>query len=394
MLALPPERAGFIFVTLERDFVSVTTRHDASMLGERNVFIAHAHQDKSQIVRPLEEALGRRAISCWVDEGQIGPGDSLVHAMNEGLRTSRYVVVAITERFMNAAWAPKELNAALQMEAIQGTTKVVPLLLVGRDQIMERYPLLLDKLWIDWFEGVEAVADRIAGLFERWPAKDWTVDPPESYVGKAWARVVAVEPHVGATHTITLRWGPYLRRVALNALGPEPTSLLFHKTNPDRVLLHVEVDPPAVLTFGIGDPPDREAVVIDEGWERAAGWNFPDAGTQPPADATADAADRLIVAEPRPGEAAVVYHVRVARMLRQAQDFNLTSAQLTMRYVRPWRAGQAVHLRGRAWDPRSCKISIYRGPRLTEQQRSIGRGWKNAMEFGDDITDATLRPGG
>lgn len=365
-----------------------------AMPGARDVFIAHAHQDKPLIVRPLEEALGRRAVSCWVDEGQIGPGDSLINAMNEGLRTSRYVVVAITERFMAAPWAPKELNAALQLEAVQGTTKVLPLLVVRREEIVQRYPLLLDKLCMNWSDGVDLVADGIAELFARRPARDWTVDPPESHVGKVWARVVAVEPHVGAPHTVTLRWGPYLRRVELDALGPAPTSLLFHKTNADRVLLHLEVDPPAVLTFGVDDPPERDAVIIDEGWVRAAGWNFPDTGSQKPTSTTADSVERPVVAEPSPGVAETFYHVRVARTLRQAHDFNITSAQLTTRYVEPWRAGHPVHLRGRSWDPKACKITIYRGPRLTEQQRAMGQGWRNAMEFGEDITDATLRPGG
>jgi hypothetical protein len=47
---------------------------------------------------------------------------------------------------------------------------------------------------------------------------------------------------------------------------------------------------------------------------------------------------------------------------------------------------------GRLWDTATCRISIYRGARLIKQQRSMGQGWKNAAEFGDDITNATLRP--
>ena len=52
--------------------------------------------------------------------------------------------------------------------------------------------------------------------------------------------------------------------------------MLFHKTEPDRMILHVEVDPPAILTFGTGEPPDEKPLVIDKGWEQSAGWNFPE----------------------------------------------------------------------------------------------------------------------
>jgi hypothetical protein len=187
-------------------------RNYLAMLGERDVFIAHAHQDKAEFVRPLVAALGRRAVSCWVDEAAIGPGDSLIDAMNEGLVAARYVVVPVTPRMLAAPWASRELNAALQMEVHRGETVVIPILAVSPSEL-DPYPLLLDKLWLDWSEGVDAIADKIAARSDRRVALDWHVDFPRSHVGPVWARVVATPETVGREHRLTLRWGPYIRQV-------------------------------------------------------------------------------------------------------------------------------------------------------------------------------------
>jgi hypothetical protein len=368
--------------------------HSVSMSQQRDLFIAHAFHDKDTYVRPLAVALSRRAVSCWIDEAQIGPGDSLIDAMNLGLRTSRYVAVVITDRFLAASWAPRELNAALQLEVRQGETKVLPILAVTPAKI-ENYPLLLDKRWLAWSDGVDAIADEIAKLFSRSPAPDWYVDPPESFVGRFWARAVASPKGVEQPHSFTFRWGPYIRRVAVDALGPEPLSLLFHKTNPDRVTLHVETTPPAILTFGVGDPPDAEPLVIDEGWERSAGWNFPvgRAAASDPGDKREELAVRS--GEGSPGQETpplgLCFHVRFSRYLFGAEAFNLTAEELSERFVTPWCEGKPVFLKGRRWEPTKSRITVYEGLRLTTQQRAMGLGWSKAVEFGENVTDDVLR---
>ncbi|HWA55097.1 MAG TPA: toll/interleukin-1 receptor domain-containing protein [Solirubrobacterales bacterium] len=364
------------------------------MSHQRDLFIAHAFHDKDAYVRPLATALGRRAVSCWIDDAQIGPGDSLVDAMNLGLRTSRYVAVVITERFLASNWAPRELNAALQLEVRQGETKVLPIVAVPTEEL-EAYPLLLDKRWLAWSEGPEGIAEEIAKLFSRSAASDWHVDPPESYVGRFWARAVAGPTGMGQPHSFTFRWGPYIRRAAVDALGPEPLSMLFHKTNPDRVTLHVETAPAAILTFGIGDPPDANPTAIDEGWERSAGWNFPQekAAEGKPGEER----EKLTVrSEGRPSErdAPAVgncFHVRVSRYVFGAEAFNLTAEEMSERFLTPWLKGRPIFLKGRRWDPSKSRISVYQGLRLTSQQRSLGLGWSKAVEFGEDVTEDLLQ---
>lgn len=119
----------------------------------RDIFICHASEDKSTVVRPLNIAFQQAGISCWVDEAEIYWGDSITQKVNEGLRISRFVIVVLSEAFPDKPWPERELNAVLNIEASTGIVKVLPLL-VGdkptRDRILHRYPLLNDKFYQVW----------------------------------------------------------------------------------------------------------------------------------------------------------------------------------------------------------------------------------------------------
>lgn len=361
------------------------------MNGERDVFIAHAHQDKQEFVRPLAGALGRRGVSCWVDEASIGPGDSLIDAINEGLRGAQYIVVPITRRFLDAPWAPRELNAALHLEARQRRTIVIPVLAVDQQRI-EDYPLLLDKRWLEWSEGLDHVADEITALFKRRSATDWYVDFPARHQGPVWMRLVP-DANSEERRNLTLRWGPFLRRVEVD-VGGEPISFVFHKINQDGITLQAQVEPSSLLTFGYGEPPDPSPINIDEGWERAAGWSFASESEAQGEPTVVRAGGAEVDGRTSSGNEDVYYHVRLARFsVITAEVFNLSSRELDQQFVEPWRRGEAIFLKGRRWDPTKAHITIYAGARLTTQQRGFGMGWNKAIEFGENVTDRMFARG-
>jgi hypothetical protein len=241
----------------------------------RDVFLCHAHLDKVTHVRPLVNALNMRGVSCWVDEAELLPGVSLIDAINEGLATAQFVLVIITGNFLRRNWTQRELNAALSREIRTGSVVVIPILAIDPNAYMQRYPLLEDKIYLDWSEGVESLADRISGLFGREPSPEWHYNHPREHVGLVWVRVVPKHEMLGTEHSMTLRWGPYIRRIKFTPKSPSPMSFLHHKTNPDVVTLHVQIDPPSTVTFGQGSPPDQPPVNMDEGWTRTSGGHFP-----------------------------------------------------------------------------------------------------------------------
>lgn len=284
----------------------------------------------------------------------------------------------ITENFLAREWPRRELNAALQREVRSRQTVVIPIVAVPPDALAD-YPLLLDKRYLAWADGVERVADELALLFDREPAGDWSYQHPRDHVGVVWVRINAAAANHGHLHDVVLRWGPLIKRLRIEALGPDPVSLVHHKTQPDELVLHVSVDPAAIVAFGQGPPPDEAPLNVDEGWTRSAGWSFAgdvSPGYQSPSPEDPDG---------------ICYHVRLSRRwLLTHQEFNLSRQEVLRRFVNPWRDGRQVLSGGRAWHPERARLVIYAGPRLTERQRALGQGWLKATEFGEDVTDRLL----
>ena len=241
----------------------------------RDVFLCHAYVDKKTHVRPLADALARRAVSCWVDEAQIHPGESIIDAISEGIENAHFVLVLITENFIARNWTQKELNAALSREIRTGAVVVLPILAMDRETYLHKYPLLADKLYLDWSEGPEALADKVAARFGRQLHSEWHYSHPTDYVGLVWVRVLPQPKHLHQPYRLTLRWGPYIKQIELIPENEMPISFVHHKTNTDNIMLLASIEPASIVTFGQGPPPDLEAINIDEGWTRTAGGQWP-----------------------------------------------------------------------------------------------------------------------
>jgi hypothetical protein len=134
---------------------------------KRDVFICHASEDKTLIVEPLVAALSRRGVSVWYDRTHIGWGDSISGSINEGLRTSRYVLVVLSTAFIVKEWARRELNAAIGAEIRHGETSVLPLVVgdaAQQKQVLDAFPFHADKLHRIWLGDAELIADELVGL--------------------------------------------------------------------------------------------------------------------------------------------------------------------------------------------------------------------------------------
>jgi hypothetical protein len=86
----------------------------------RDIFVCHASEDKDDVVRPLVEPCTVAGISCWYDEAEIQWGDSITQKVNEGLASSKLVVVVFSPAFVRKNWPQRELNAVLNQEVSSG----------------------------------------------------------------------------------------------------------------------------------------------------------------------------------------------------------------------------------------------------------------------------------
>lgn len=137
--------------------------HGLTHLARFDVFISHAGHDKDKYILPLVEALELRGISFWLDERNLMIGDSLSNGINEGLRRSRYVLLCLSEAFLGRPWPESELGAALAIQNRLGQKRVLPVILNAEDKVLERYPLLADKVYVSW-NNPRRVADVLFNL--------------------------------------------------------------------------------------------------------------------------------------------------------------------------------------------------------------------------------------
>jgi hypothetical protein len=141
-----------------------------SALTQRDVFLCHASEDKSSIVEPIRLALEQAHISYWCDRAELKWGDSLTGRVNEGLRSSKFVIVVLTKMFLGKNWPKRELYAALNIEASSGVVRVLPLLAgsaLERTEILKEFPLLNDKLHLVWDNDVNLVVNALLSRLGR-----------------------------------------------------------------------------------------------------------------------------------------------------------------------------------------------------------------------------------
>lgn len=131
--------------------IDAASEHEEQM--DYDVFICHASEDKPGVVRPLAQAFRSAGISVWVDEDNIGWGDSITKEINDGLSRSTFVVLVLSDSFMKKKWPSKEMNSVLSKEITSGVTRALPLI-VGdsnhKELVLSAYPLLADKAYKEW----------------------------------------------------------------------------------------------------------------------------------------------------------------------------------------------------------------------------------------------------
>lgn len=204
--------------------------------NQLDLFICHASEDKELIARPLVHILDRAGITYWLDEAEIKWGDSIPAKVNEGLRTSRYVIVVLSSSFICKSFPKEELFAAWFIEATSGVVKVL-VLLAGEEKetgkIIDQYPILNSKAFLRWPADLDKIVPAIQTLLSHDSGKNLSASSRPSSVFPAGICIEPAPPELP---------DGYLRRTAyLTAVS----SVMF-QNEPDRPRLRVILGPSGV----------------------------------------------------------------------------------------------------------------------------------------------------
>lgn len=132
-----------------------------------DVFICHASEDKEVVATPLFEALAKREIKVFIDNDAIDWGDSLVSKINTALKKSKYVIAIVSDESVKKSWPMKELNTVLAAEISSKETKLLPLMVGDGEELLKEIPLLGDKLFVNFNNNIEEIADKVEKLLQR-----------------------------------------------------------------------------------------------------------------------------------------------------------------------------------------------------------------------------------
>lgn len=128
-----------------------------------DVFISHASEDKLDVARPLRDALTQLGVTVWLDETQIKIGSSLRRSIDQGIRSSRFGVVILSESFLRSGWTHHELDG-LVTRTVAGEQSLLPIWHnLGVDEVRAFSPSLADKAAMSTSDyRIDEIAEQIA----------------------------------------------------------------------------------------------------------------------------------------------------------------------------------------------------------------------------------------
>jgi TIR domain/NACHT domain len=131
-------------------------------------FLCHASEDKLEVATPLANSLSDRGWKIWIDESELTVGDSLLASINEALAKVPFGIVVLSPAFFLKEWPLRELQALASREFASGEKVILPVWHgVDRDFLLERMPMLADRLGVDTKGGINAVTDALVEAFGR-----------------------------------------------------------------------------------------------------------------------------------------------------------------------------------------------------------------------------------
>lgn len=139
-------------------------KEDSAASEKRDFFICHVSADKESVVRPLARAIQAEGMSVWLDEAEILVGDSIIRAVQKGLRMARFVICCVSDSFFDRGFPNAELSAALQSEIDKGETVVVPVVNCALNRFKEELPLMADKRVAEWKDGPARIVKELKRL--------------------------------------------------------------------------------------------------------------------------------------------------------------------------------------------------------------------------------------
>lgn len=144
---VPDHRIYQLIKQFQAQTVTAAQNHIYAETGqeEYDVFISHAHEDKTDFADSLYQELKNRGIKVWYDALSVGWGDSLRSKIDEGLRKSRFAIVILSNNYIRKGWTQYELDGLFQREMSSKKTILPIWHKITKDQVQVFSPTLAGR---------------------------------------------------------------------------------------------------------------------------------------------------------------------------------------------------------------------------------------------------------
>lgn len=113
---------------------------------EYDVFLSHSNLDKEEYVTELSDKLEEKGLSVFEDVKVFKIGQSQTDMMNFGILNSRFVVVFLSENFIESGWSEYEFKSFLNREINEKKIIILPIWHnVTVEEVKNYNPYLVDK---------------------------------------------------------------------------------------------------------------------------------------------------------------------------------------------------------------------------------------------------------
>lgn len=140
--------SGFSEMTKKLNELSTDIKHAVKEkeLIEFDVFLSHSSLDKDIFVSELSEKLSSKGLKVFEDVKVFKIGQSQTDMMNMGILNSRFVVVFLSENFIQSGWSDYEFKSFLNREINEKRVIILPIWHnVSVEEVRQYNPYLVDK---------------------------------------------------------------------------------------------------------------------------------------------------------------------------------------------------------------------------------------------------------
>ena len=133
------------------------------------LFISYAFDDRP-IAHRIVQRLRARGADVWSDQFELQPGNSIVEAVRDAVRSSDYILVLLSPRSVKSAWVQNELSSAYALDLEARGIGILPVVV----EHCPVPPLLAQRQWIDLSDDFDAGVDRLSEWIRGIPVVDFS----------------------------------------------------------------------------------------------------------------------------------------------------------------------------------------------------------------------------